>query len=481
MTRRLTIALCLLALGLVALASVSVWAADHAVTTGTTTVDCDVFDGGVAAGDTLTLDGGARGKLIVRDCIGAVGNRITIRNDTADTSPVQITGSVNFPFRCENCEHVTIDGTGGWVGMPGGAYCGTDTGGTDGCGIQIASTAGAASNVAFIDGTSKFVTITGIEFDCADIAGLGLQINDHDYDGHWPAEWREGFLITENYSHNCTTGEGLYIGPNWVDGGGVDDLRLRDIEISYNYVHDTGKECIDLKSVVSGVNVIHHNVVEKCALNPAGTNSGIMIYEGYASIHHNTIINSLGNGITCWNTYVPQSVENTYGPWSCVMQNNLIIEPQLSTGMRCGSNSGGIAVTDCQMRQNTIIGAGTYGASLSSGTSWTGSTVYENIIVDSGTADILGSGATVTNNKTGTVAARNFVNAGAGNYHLTASSDAVDAGSVAGCPTDDRDGVSRPQNGGTDNDCDIGAFEFEVEDPPPESSSHVQYVRGVVQ
>lgn len=47
---------------------------DHSVTSGTSTVDCDTFNGGVSAGDTLTIAGGARGSITLNDCIGTLGN-----------------------------------------------------------------------------------------------------------------------------------------------------------------------------------------------------------------------------------------------------------------------------------------------------------------------------------------------------------------------------------------------------------------------
>jgi hypothetical protein len=58
-----------------------------------------------------------------------------------------------------------------------------------------------------------------------------------------------------------------------------------------------------------------------------------------------------------------------------------------------------------------------------------------------------------------------FVNKGGGNFHLSSSSIAIDAGSSAvnSLVTTDYDGISRPQGSGYD----IGAFEYNTGTPPP--------------
>ncbi len=54
-----------------------------------------------------------------------------------------------------------------------------------------------------------------------------------------------------------------------------------------------------------------------------------------------------------------------------------------------------------------------------------------------------------------------FVNATAHDYHLTAESPAIDAGTAEGAPSDDLDGYHRPQGAGYD----IGPYEYREEEP----------------
>ena len=61
--------------------------------------------------------------------------------------------------------------------------------------------------------------------------------------------------------------EGMYIGPNYPDG----DLPLRNVEIRYNRVEDTGCEGISTKSMWAGNNSIHHNVVRRAGTNGKST------------------------------------------------------------------------------------------------------------------------------------------------------------------------------------------------------------------
>src|SRR5262245_46522612 len=84
----------------------------------------DVYSCGAAKpGDVLTIPGGTRGPLTIRDCDGTASNPIIVRNDPNSGGPAVIRragGSGGFIFSCINCIGVTIDGGSKWRGAPSG-------------------------------------------------------------------------------------------------------------------------------------------------------------------------------------------------------------------------------------------------------------------------------------------------------------------------------------------------------------------------
>ena len=85
----------------------------------------------------------------------------------------------------------------------------------------------------------------------------------------------------------------------------------------------------------------------------------------------------------------------------------------------------------------------------------TGAVIENNILYQNGWLAIwnLGSGTVADHNL---ATDPGFVNAAAGDFHLTTGSAAIDAGITISLVTTDYDGVIRPQNGAYD----IGAFEY---------------------
>ena len=76
-----------------------------------------------------------------------------------------------------------------------------------------------------------------------------------------------------------------------------------------------------------------------------------------------------------------------------------------------------------------------------------------NVLIDNNVGTV--SSGTITTNGTPLRGPAGYVNAGAGDYHLTAASGAVDKGNGLPPPVD-LDGAVRPQGATTD----IGAYEF---------------------
>jgi hypothetical protein len=110
---------------------------------------------------------------------------------------------------------------------------------------------------------------------------------------------------------------------------------------------------------------------------------------------------------------------------------------------------------------NTIVYSEEEGIDVSGDRS--DSNIFDNIILESGESPIDGNINHYNNLTSGTVSTFNFVNRSSGDFHITADSPAVDAGSystcsigASGCTRFDLDNVSRPQGARSD----IGAYEY---------------------
>ena len=107
--------------------------------------------------------------------------------------------------------------------------------------------------------------------------------------------------IHHNYIHHIT-GEGMYIGHTGADGGQSGNpllpVRMRNVEISYNKVDQTGWDGIQLANATTG-NKIHHNTVTNFGTsNVYGQQAGILLGgNSQADIYNNTVKYGTGNGI----------------------------------------------------------------------------------------------------------------------------------------------------------------------------------------
>ena len=110
-------------------------------------------------------------------------------------------------------------------------------------------------------------------------------------------------------------------------------------------------------------------------------------------------------------------------------------------------------VTNAKVYNNTAYNNGNSGVEVGSGS--TGAVIENNILYQN-------SWGAISNSESGTVADHNlttdpgFVNAAAGDFHLTSGSAAINAGVTISLVTTDCDGFSRLVGGA----CDIGAFEY---------------------
>ena len=438
----------------------STHAANHSISPQSDNFDCDAK--GVRPGDTVTLEGGTRGPLKIRNCNATAANPITIRNDPNATGPTTIrraSGSDRgFVFSCDDCIGVAIDGSYKWRGAPSSRTYGivvTITGG------------GAPSAFVKIGGMSRFVTIRNVEVDGAwpglTSDGIGLSVNDHSIKRSvYPNVWREGFLIEHNYIHDIE-GEGMYVGPNYRDG----DLTLRDIEIRFNVVEDIGWEGINTKSMLAGNNSVHHNMVRRVGKNDSQANkpnqyAGINNNTGSVKIYNNWVEDTGTHGIKVGSGEGPPESAG-FGPFKTYVWNNVIVNAG-GLWRSFMSESHGISVSaqgDSEkpapfVYNNTIINPRGKGIFLASNVA--AGFVRDNIIAGTGTAPIQApSSCKQTNNRVGGISEMHFIDADGKNFRLRSDSPARNVGSD-GFPDTDFDDRARPQDGVPDQ----GAFEFTV-------------------
>lgn len=440
-------------------------AAVHMVGPNVGSVDCASFEGGVQPGDKLVLTGSSRGTIKFANCYGTVQNPITISNDTSQSGPLVITKTGDgFGSECRNCEHVVIDGTGKWKGAPAGV-CGSSiidgdwSLGRNNCGIVLRCAAGAPHSALRIGGSSKHITVKGVEVDgnfptCG--LRIGVSVNDHDYVAR-SGEWREGVRLLNNYVHDTGT-EGLYVGPNQAKGG-PGDLELRDNEIAGNLVERTGCDAINYKSAIAGLSKIHENYIIDTGRANAGSDSGcsgtgIELFEaGFTDIFDNYVeapsLNSTGPG-NCISQYVSFLPSGRVNNLPVRIYNNVVHNCK-GNGISSARKDTSVAVPAPTIYNNTVVYP-VGGTGIRIGPSVNSCAVRDNIVAGK---NIDAKQCAVASNVTGTVESQRFSDAQGNDFRLTSDSPAVNRGGTD-CAAVDQVGTERPQQGS----CDPGAFEF---------------------
>jgi len=430
-------------------------AADHRISPQTTKFNCS----SVRPGDTITIPSGERGPLKIYDCDGTAGNPIVIRNDPDGSGRAVLrrtSGSGGgFIFDCNHCVHVEIDGSYKWRGAPGGKTYG----------IKVTMTGGQGPS-AFVrmGGLSRNFTIRNIEIDGAwpalNSSGSGIRVNDNAAErSKYPGLWREGILIEDNYIHHIRS-EGMYIGPNYKNG----EIPLRDVEIRYNQVEDIGWDGINVKSMWSGDNSIHHNFVRRSGKNGESSKtsqySGIKNISGTVKIYNNWIETTGQHGIVSWTQDGPKASEGK-GPLVAHVWNNVVVDAgglwrpfmAKSYGISIGAQDG------CEkpvpnIYNNTVVDSRDGAISIGSNTG--AGFVRDNIAAGSGTNPVITAPVFIKliNNRVGPVSQMAFVDPSRKQFRLKISSPARNDGSSDFPPTD-FDDIKRPRDGAPDQ----GAFE----------------------
>ncbi|MBI4787628.1 MAG: hypothetical protein HY782_11340 [Chloroflexi bacterium] len=374
----------------------------------------------VKPGDTLCLPAGSRGILKIFNLHGTAGSPITIQNSGGI---VKFTGSTAF-LSILSSSYVRLTGA-GVEDKCGAEYSPTE----QACGIEFDH-----SYKGIIIDTNG-ADVHDFEIDHVLVHDTSTQINSRGIAIH-PLDRQivSGLYAHHNYILN-TFGEGLYIGTE-PQKKPYDELgKMRNVEISYNLVEQTGYDGIKVKVGIENV-AVHHNIVRNAGTRRVSKHeSGIQLATSVGQVYNNYVAAIL-EGIA---TGRPLANPGTR------YFNNIVVGGQTSCIDAAESNP--------QIYNNTLVGCGTVGVKANG----TSAQIFDNIVVNTSGTAINAPANTVFNNLTGSSSTAGFVNAAGGDYHLLANSPAVDAGRNSGLfPPFDYDDVSRPQGAKTD----LGAYEF---------------------
>ncbi|MDD5673480.1 MAG: choice-of-anchor Q domain-containing protein [Chitinivibrionales bacterium] len=279
----------------------------------------------------------------------------------------------------------------------------------------------------------------------------------------------------------------------------ADASNVHDVEIYGNYIHRTyittpgfyawGDPWGEMISVATAWNVsVHDNIIDlnqkgeginfkngthdsKAYRNKVSNTTSVGMYIGgwdlgnYNIEYYGNIVSATGGNGPALD--VTNEINTGITSHDILIDNNIITTDGNTIGLAIGHYGYG-TLTNISAINNTI-----YNAQVAVNPSWIGTGItFSNVVLRNNifcdddlqvrladgvvSADHNGfynSTAIGTNAVTGNPL---FVNAAGGDFHLRAGSPLIDAGSSAGAPAMDFDGLARPQGAGFD----IGAYEY---------------------
>ena len=272
-------------------------AATYYVETSDTTVDGDTFCSGTCdSGDTIIINGSARGSIAFQDFDGA-GSYITVKNEDSDPDDrVVITASgTSTAFYINNCSYVNFRG---------------DNDADLEYGIKVINDGNPVkAGSVHITTQSDHINISYFEiaFDGnTGASGIGILIGAT---GFTTWVW-DGIHIHNNYIHDARY-SGMYLGTNYP---GVDSPWLANVSVHDNIMEDNGAYGMCLKGIhaSSGVCSVYNNTVSPSDPS-SGNSTGLVLdddeknqgfsvhgFDGstaYANIYNNRIVKTVGAGI----------------------------------------------------------------------------------------------------------------------------------------------------------------------------------------
>jgi len=246
-------------------------------------------------------------------------------------------------------------------------------------------------------------------------------------------------VVTNNHVRNDGAGTAGGEGIDVKDGSS-------NVVVRGNHVHDLDELGIYVDSWDSHTHdiVVERNLVHDCA------GYGIAVSAERGGLVENVLIR---NNITYRNTYMGIVVSDWDQGYPHPMKNIRIINNTCVDNGPQASWGAGIAVLNGQAQgvviRNNICAGNAYGQIVDE-SGGAGITASHNLVWGTNSSGHELTGSSFVG------AVPGFVNPGGDDYHLSASSPAIDVGTQLDAPQDDFDGLSRPVNGLYD----IGALEW---------------------
>ena len=291
-----------------------------------------------------------------------------------------------------------------------------------------------------------------------------------------PQFW-EGKYVMKNVKIHHIKGryaayEGFYIGNthyimDYLLCKGIKSHHIQDLEVYDNDLQYMGQDGIQVSMCDLGENKVHHNTVRNYGTTRLDAQSYGMLMGGGSRVKlYNNIVD---------NGYLPGIA--LFGSGVSYVYNNTVSNVERGEGIQVADKLVLEPVT-AYIYNNTIYNTSETGIKIYAYLTKVGHKVYNNLVIDkSAYGSYPSDGLYIRgaqnikfdygNNQFSTIANAGKVvtNGAGGDFHLTGSSTAIDAGkSVTDLGlTTDLDDDKRPTNKGFD----VGAFEYQGTKPPP--------------
>jgi hypothetical protein len=256
-----------------------------------------------------------------------------------------------------------------------------------------------------------------------------------------------------------------------------------DINLVGNHIHDVGRQCTQTSNGLVGIYIKQNNVViERNSIHDIGRfapgESGCSYTSGYIGYqtHDHGIYLSSGDDVTIRNNLL----YNTRRGWGVQVYPNARARLNILNNTFAFGNPdqhGQIvlyqaAISDSNIQNNIFYQPTVAGIYIGGGATFTNTTIANNLTNVGQVADATPSGISFSSNQVNTDPA--LANAGGFDFHLQASSPAIDTGQSSPLVIDDYEGRARPVG----NAYDLGAYEYASMAQPP-GSAYPPFVRSL--